>query len=1020
MVGLVEPGEALPTTRESASDGERADARPAAELGPVASARKAKLRATLFGETPTHASFGRYLVLGPLGRGGMGTVLEAFDPTLDRKVAIKLLHTDVNERHAQRLIREAQALARLSHPNVVQVYEAGWIEGRAFVAMELVRGRTLLEWARQAPRPGWKACVELYLQAGAGLAAAHARGLVHRDFKPTNAIVDDEGRVRVLDFGLARRAESSSEVRVHEDRSSIEISPLDASLTTTGMVLGTPAYMPPEQMRDREADARSDQFSFCVSLFEAVYSQRPFEGTSVPALLLSMTTGEMLQVPTGVKVPKRLRRALARGLAVEPAERWASMTALLDELRRLVMPRTRRWIGLGLGGGLAAIGAAWYAEVGLRCEGARAQLDGIWDEARAHTLEAAFSGTGAPHAAETWTRVRARLDAQADAWVAKHTEVCEATRVSQAQPEAVMALRMSCLSSQRLDLRAAVEVLARADATRIGNAMELVERLPEPDRCDDVEALRSDMAPADDARLVAEVEIQREHLAKARALRLAGDYRNAETEADAVVARAEALGYGPLQAEALLRRGQARGSSDADAPAVEDLKRAYLLAEEHEHGMVELEAVSELVYVVGHQQGRHEQAEQWMDLALALAKRRRTDPRARAVGLQAVGLVLMDEGELEHALPHLHEALHLQQSVPRPSQTDVATLLQLIGIVHMRRDRWEEALDHQERALATREQSSGPFHPSVATALINLANVLESMGRLREALHFHGRALAIYVEALGPRHSHVAAAESNIGVLLELTGEHAEALVHHRRALEIREEVLEPRHPDLAIALTNLAVLLQTQSKHEEALPLLLRALEIQQEVLDPRHPDLATVSSNIGLSLAALGRYDEALVHHRRALEIAEAALGPDHSTVGLVLVNLGDARFAHDQLDAAHDAYQRALPILEAATAPDHPMVAYALVGLAEVALARHDSAAARPWAERAAEIRERGEVMPSERAQSRFLLARALWPDEHERPRARTLAEQARDGYAEHREGSEAQLAEVVAWLAAHDRP
>jgi tetratricopeptide (TPR) repeat protein len=1013
MVGLVEPGESLPTTRASASDGERAGARPAAELGPVASARKAKLRATLFGETPTHASFGRYLVLGPLGRGGMGTVLEAFDPTLDRKVAIKLLHTDVNERHAQRLIREAQALARLSHPNVVQVYEAGWIEDRAFVAMELVRGRTLLEWARQEPRPGWKACVELYLQAGAGLAAAHAQGLVHRDFKPTNAIVDDEGRVRVLDFGLARRAESSSELRVHEYSSSTEISPLDASLTTTGMVLGTPAYMPPEQMRDREADARSDQFSFCVSLFETIYGQRPFEGTSVPALLLSMTTGEMLQVPTAVKAPKRLRRALARGLAVEPAERWTSMVALLDELRRLVVPRARRWIGLGLGGGLAAIGAAWYAEVGLRCEGARTQLDGIWDETKAHALEVAFSGTGTPHAAEIWTRVRARLDAQADAWVAKHTEVCEATRVTQAQPEAVMALRMSCLSSQRLDLRAAVEVLARADATRVGNAMELVERLPEPDRCDDVEALRTELVPPDDARLAAEVAVRREQLASARALRLAGDYRSAETEADAAVAAAEALGYGPLHAEALLRRGQARSSNEVHATAEEDLEQAYLLAEEHEHGRVELEAVSELVYVVGHQQGNQERAHEWATLTRALAKRRRTDPRARAEALYTVGVVLVDRGELEPALVDLSEALELQQRAATPASTDIANLLQLIGIVLMRQDRWEEALDHHQRALTIREQASGPNHPNVATALLNLGNVHRGMGHLQEALACYRRSLEIAESVLGPRHSYVAIAESSIGTLLDLQGEQEEALDHHRRALAIREALLGPRHRDLAISLGDLAAALQGQGRHEEALPLLLRALEIQQDVLDPRHPDLAAVSSNVGLSLAALRRYDEALVYYLRALEIAEAALGPDHSTVGLVLVNLGDAHFAKNALEAAEDAYQRALPILERATAPNHPLVAYALVGLAEVALARHDFAAARPWAERAAEIRERGEVMPSERAQTRFLLARALWPDEDQRPRARTLAEQARDG-------SEAQLAEVVAWLAAHERP
>jgi tetratricopeptide (TPR) repeat protein len=1012
-----EPGASLPTPGERASRREREGAPQAAELGPVTMARKAKLRATLFDEAPIVSRFGRYLTIGPLGRGGMGTVLEAFDPTLDRRVAVKLLHTEIDDHHAQRLIREARALARLSHPNVVQVYEAGQIEGRSFVTMELVRGRTLQQWAQQEPRPGWKACVELYLQAGSGLAAAHARGLVHRDFKPSNAIVDDEGRVRVLDFGLARRAESSEDERPWEElESSFDRSGSDASLTTTGMVLGTLAYMPPEQMRGREADARSDQFSFCVSLFEAVHGVRPYEGSSLPGLMLSMTTGTLKPTPTGRKIPVKLRRVLMRGLAFVPEQRWPSMNALLAELQRLVAPRARRWLGLGLGlvGGVATVGMAWYAEVGLRCEGAQAQLHGIWDEARAQELEAAFMGTGVHHAAETWARVRARLDVHAEDWVAKHTEVCEATRVTEAQPEAVMALRMSCLSSQRLELRAAVNVLARADPTRVGNAMELVESLPEPSRCDDIEALRAELPPPDDVQVAAEVEMQRERLAEARALRVAGDYHGAATMADAVVERARALGYGPLQVEALLRRGQARGSGDDHAQAVEDLEQAYSLAEEHEHARAELEAVSELVYVVGHQQGSYERARPWQTVALAIAKRKRTDSRAKAEALHAVGVVLVDERELEDALVLLQEALELQQQAPRPQLTNVANLLQLIGTALMRQDRWDEALDHQQRALVIRERASGPHHPSVAAALTDLANVLEGQGRLQEALTHHRRALAIFEGALGPRHSSVAIAESNIGALLDLQGNQEEALVHHHRALAIREASLGPRHPEVAIALGNLAGALQGQGKHQEALPLFLRALDIQHEALGPHHPDIAAMSSNIGLSLAALGRYDEALVHHRRALAIAEHALAPDHSTIALLLVNLGDALVGHAELEAAGEAYQRALAIAEPATGPDHPMVAYALVGLAEVALAQHDPAAALPHAERAAAIRERGEVMPSERAQTRFLLARALESDHGARARARALAEQARDDYAAHRQGNEERLAEVLAWL------
>ncbi len=944
-------------------------------------------------------------------------VLEAFDPTLDRRVAVKVLYPDVSERYTQWLLREAHALARLSHPNVVQVYETGEIEDRAFVAMELVRGRTLQRWAHQEPRPGWAACVDLYLQAGSGLAAAHDQGLVHRDFKPTNAIVDDKGRVRVLDFGIARRSKDSSEdTGSHED---VEVpeegSALDVSLTTTGMRLGTPGYMPPEQIKGEEADAKSDQFSLCVSLFEAVYGRRPYAGTSFEALMASMQAGNVVPSPKGTKAPAALRRVLLRGLAAERDERWPSMDALLTELRRLVAPRSHRALALALAGGLTAagVGLAQYAEVGLRCDGAGALLDGIWDDARAREVEAAFLATGTSNATQTWERLRPRLDGYAHRWMAKHTEICEATRVTEVQSEDVMAMRMGCLTSQRLELRAAVGVLVEADPIRVDNALELVEDLPELSRCDDVETLLAELPPPEDPQVAAQVQTQRTQLADAWALRLVGDYRGAVAEADAVVEQAETLGYGPLLAEARLRLGQARGSNGEHAAAVENFEQAYLLAEEHEHAAIELEAVVELVHVVGHQQGHHERAGQWAKVALALARRQRTGARARGEARIAVSVAFLDQGDNEGALVHLRAALELLRGVLGPGHSDVATVLQLTGIALDRQDRLDEALEHHQRALEIRQEASGPGHPVVANVLTNLGNVLRKKGHLEDALAHHRRALAIYEDALRPRHSDVAIAESNIGTVLDQQGHQDEAIIHHRRALEIREALLGPHHPDLAVTLSNLGAALLGQDRRSEALDLFLRAFDIQQKALSPNHPDLAVLSSNIGFMLAEQERYDEAIVHHRRALDIAEQSLGPQHSMVANVLINLGDARRGQGEFEAAQAAYERAVVIAEQSVGADDPLAAYALVGLAEIALQRHDPAAARPYAERAAKIREEREVMPIEQAQTRFLLARTLWPD----PRARPLAERARDGYTAHGEGSEA-LAEVVAWLAEHD--
>ncbi|MEM9455329.1 MAG: serine/threonine-protein kinase [Myxococcota bacterium] len=309
-------------------------------------------------DTVSHGQrLGRYVVLGTLGRGAMGTVLKAFDRKLDRRVAIKVLRRGVEQQYAKRLVREAQALAKLSHPNVVHVYEVDEVDGQNFVVMELVPGRTLHEWMQQQERRGWKECVEVFLQVGAGLAAAHARGLVHRDFKPSNAIIDESGRVRVLDFGLARKVDR---LGLEEQTTNVMGAEpdlvLSLSLTQTGTVLGTPAYMPLEQMQGGEADARSDQFSFCAALYEALYGERPYEGESLAGLVIAMRGG-VVRVPIArTSVPRRLRRALLRGLAADPEDRWPSMDALLVELRRVLAPRRKRWVTIALVGGMLAAG----------------------------------------------------------------------------------------------------------------------------------------------------------------------------------------------------------------------------------------------------------------------------------------------------------------------------------------------------------------------------------------------------------------------------------------------------------------------------------------------------------------------------------------------------------------------------------------------------------------------------------------------------------------------------------------
>lgn len=287
------------------------------------------VRARLFPSLAAPRTIGRYRLLGRLGEGGMGLVLSAHDPELDRQVAIKILRPSPqwpeDAAADARLLREARAIARLNHPNVVTVFDVGVEAGRLFVVMEQVRGRSLHEWLR-TPR-GAGEVLGVLVQAGRGLAAAHAAGLVHRDFKPGNVLLGEDGRVRVADFGLARFAEQGFEPGAPPD--GVQAAEL---VSHSGRVLGTPAYMAPEQCLGGAADERSDQFAFCVCLYEGLFGQRPFRGEHFAELKRAIVH-QPLQLPVGAEgLAPQLRAALLRGLAKSPEQRFASMDELLEQL----------------------------------------------------------------------------------------------------------------------------------------------------------------------------------------------------------------------------------------------------------------------------------------------------------------------------------------------------------------------------------------------------------------------------------------------------------------------------------------------------------------------------------------------------------------------------------------------------------------------------------------------------------------------------------------------------------------
>jgi serine/threonine protein kinase len=372
---------------------------------------KARIRAQIVGETLQPLHVGRFRLLRKLGQGGMGTVHAAYDEELDREIAIKVLHPWYrHDEHAtQRMRREATALARLSHPNLVPVFEVGEHEGQVFLVMELVHGIDMREWVRQHPRP-WQAVLVHWLDVARALANVHEAGLVHRDVKPSNVLVGEDGRARLVDFGLARGQSvlpdgGGSTLASQPGGGGIKdgtgsesgVDRLHQIITESRGWAGTPAYMAPEVLSGEPAGPRADQYSLCVSIYECLHGTRPPPRAR---------DGSRLAAPEPAGVPLAVRRALTRGLAAEPGERFADVSALVRALERS-MSRRRRRLAVGGAALLVAAAAGGLVARGLEpeatamvdpCAAVDDDLHGVWDEPRRTELREAILATALPYA----------------------------------------------------------------------------------------------------------------------------------------------------------------------------------------------------------------------------------------------------------------------------------------------------------------------------------------------------------------------------------------------------------------------------------------------------------------------------------------------------------------------------------------------------------------------------------------------------------------------------------------------
>jgi len=898
---------------------------------------------------------GRYVILHRVGAGGMGVVFAAYDPELDRKVALKLLHDSGAGDAGARMVREARALARLSHPNVVTVHDAGTSDGRVFIAMEYIQGSTLRAWLEQEPR-SWREVRKVLVAAGRGLEAAHAAGLVHRDFKPENVLIDGDGGVCVTDFGMARAAAGDARPPPGDGaQGDFESEPID--LTRSGAVLGTPAYMAPEQFRGEPADACSDQFGFCVVLYEALVGDRPFAGDTFQTLAAAVLAGE-LRAPARESAPRFLRDAALTGLAVDPARRHSSMTALLERLQRDPAARLRRW-------GAAALAVA--AIVGLfalqirgdeprgPCGASAAGLAGVWDAPRRAELGAAFAATDRSTAAATWNRVAAELDRWTADWVAMRGEACEATHIAGDQSELLLDLRMRCLDRKLGELRALTELFASSvDGTVVDNAVQAVTSLPPIAACADVEALMARVPPPDEPQVRERVAGQRAELDRAGALLRAGKYAEGFELSSRAIEEAEKLAYRPLEAEALGLHGDLSFRLGKYGEAEEILQRAAQAAAEARDDTQSARVWTLLAGVVGYARGERERGLAYVRVAEGWVARAGGQQALRAELADIHGLILDAAGRYDEARPYYQQALDLRAKLYGPDHLEVALSLNNLAAVPYEQGKFEEAVALYQRSLEIRQRVLGPDNPEVAATLNAVAACRRGQGRLEEARELYAKALAIWIATLGPDHPDVAVAHNNLGLTLQKLGIYEDSRRHLERALVLWRAALGEDHAFVASAISNLGILCYRQ------------------------------------------GDYDCALDHMDRVLAVRERVLGAEHPDLAATLVNRGAVREKADRRRDAEQDYRRALAILERAVASDDPLLARALTMLGKLLVDDGRARAAIALLERAVEIRagEGSEVGPAKLAASRFALARALWDSGQGRKRALRLATAARD--------------------------
>ncbi len=920
---------------------------------------------------------GRYILLDPIGAGGMGRVFAAYDPELDRRVAIKVLVSQSSPDAAERLLREARSLARLQHPNVLTVHDAGSDRGRVFLATELLEGETLNVWLADRERTQGE-ILDTFLDVARGLAAAHEADLVHRDVKPSNIMVTRDGRVLVVDFGIAREtADAERAVVSLEHLDTLAPLPSDSASSKTRHAddarrsdrAGTPGFMAPEQHAGEDVTALADQYGFCVTLYWALTGKLPPAGGQLADKEVS---------------PAELRDVIATGLARRPEDRHASIAELERRLHavRHRHRRRRRVMAVAVMSLLLAAGVwAFYARARQVCFEGTERFAAIWSPERQQSLEARVARSGSVYGPAAWNTIAGTLERYGRAWADRGEQWCRAARRG-AMSQELLDLRTDCLDQRLREVDASLTLAERRPELETSKVVELFDGLPRLEVCEDGRALRA-MAPAptDASDQLASLRAQQARLA---ALWSAGDHEAGLAEAHDLVAAARSFGWGPLEAEALYQHGLFEDALAQGQGARETLTEAALTAASCRHDRLTAQSLVRLVRVA----------------ALHPAPRPADNAETETVPSEVERQV----NKAEQALVGLGEPALLE-----------ADLLDYRGLAARQEGAYQDAVVLHREALDRKLAILGPDDPSVADSRLRLGNLYLDIDDRSEAAKQIELALEIQSRRLGEQHPSVAISLTRLARLALESGRQQEARDLHARALAIRRHAGRSGRTQLAESLTYVGELQALAGEIDAAAQSFSEALDHLEAMHGKEHRHLAVTLATMGRAWTEAGHDQRAVAPMRRALEIAEATLGAEHRMVGAVAFNLATVYVRLHDFDRALGGYQRAEAISRKAFGDDHAMVANALTGQGDCleqlgrprqALVALEEALAMP----AAAARE-----PKWRADTAFATARALAAAQGDPARIRALTEQAQALYEEEAEASRRELAHLDAWRA-----